>query len=61
MKINKDSLIRVMSILFFTFGITYLDFDELGSAGNIRPYIMLALGIVTILYSFATRSKSEDK
>ena len=42
--------IAMITILFFTFGITYLDFENLSFSDNIRPYTLLTLGIIAFIY-----------
>lgn len=53
---KRISPTRFLAILLFTFGITYLEFDNLTLTNNIRPYIMLLIGLLVFLYSFK-RSK----
>jgi hypothetical protein len=59
MKSKTYKVIGTFAILFFTFGITYLDFDNLSFSNNVRPYIMLMLGILTTAFWLNIRSKSK--
>ncbi len=59
MESKQNQIIGFLAVLFFTFGITYLDFNNLNFADNIRPYIMLLLGVATIAYWLKLRAKAE--
>ncbi|HEY9115770.1 MAG TPA: hypothetical protein VIN10_13810 [Bacteroidales bacterium] len=54
------STISLLAVLFMTFGITFLDFDNLSIENNVRPYLMLVLGLVSILYFLYVRKKYKD-
>ncbi len=49
MEKREKQLIRtsaVMAMLFLTFGITYLDFENPGIKNNIRPYLEILVGLI---------------
>jgi hypothetical protein len=52
--------ISLLAILFMAFSITFLDFDNLCIENNIRPYLMLVLGLGSILYFFYIRRKYKN-
>lgn len=54
---KANGLLKIMSVLFLTFGITYLDFSDFGFVHNLRPYLMLILGLISLIAAFASRGK----
>jgi uncharacterized membrane protein len=59
MKTTSERILGFIAVIFLVFGITYLNFDDLSHADNIRPYIMLVLGIVLLGYWFKIRSRQK--
>jgi uncharacterized membrane protein len=59
MKTSSERILGFIAVIFLVFGITYLNFDDLSHADNIRPYIMLVLGIVLLGYWFKIRSRQK--
>jgi hypothetical protein len=57
MQSKSGKAIGFLAIVFLTFGITYLNFDDLSFSENIRPYIMLLVGIITLVYWLIIPSK----
>lgn len=53
-------MVAFLAILFLIFGITYLDFDNLSFSDNIRPYLMLGIGVIVIIYWLITRSEPKN-
>jgi len=51
----------LLAVVFFTFGITYLDFENLTNSDNLRPYIMFVLGILLLVYSFRLKKKNNTE
>lgn len=47
---KNNRLIGLMGGIFMTFGITYFDFDNLLIYDNIKPLIMMIIGLITIIY-----------
>jgi hypothetical protein len=54
---KSNNLLKLMAVLFLTFGVTYLDFDDFGFMHNLRPYLMLILGLISLIAAFASRGK----
>jgi hypothetical protein len=59
MKSKLEKTLGFIAVIFFTFGITNLDFKNLGIANNIKSYVMLSLGAITLLYWLGNRSKTK--
>lgn len=49
---KKVKIISLIAIVFLTIGITYLDFQDLGLYKNYKAYILIFLGISTLVFSF---------
>ncbi|WP_107038595.1 hypothetical protein [Brumimicrobium mesophilum] len=61
---KKLKTIDFIAILFLTFGITYLDFDNLTFEDNIKAYIQIIIGaimMIYILYKRGQASKAENE
>jgi len=58
---KPEKTVRLLSVVFFTFGITYLDFENLTNSDNLRPYIMFVLGILLLVYSFRLKKKNNTE
>ncbi|EPR72035.1 hypothetical protein ADIWIN_2874 [Winogradskyella psychrotolerans RS-3] len=57
---NSLGFFGFIAIIFLTFGITYLDFDNLNFGYNYKAYAMLIIGILLfgfVLYGFKKSSK----
>lgn len=59
MKSKSEKTLGFVAVILFTFGITYLDFDSLNFSENIRPYILIVLGIITLVYWLIIRSRTK--
>ncbi len=59
MKSKSEKTLGFIAVIFFTFGITYLDFENLSSSENVRPYIMLGLGIIILIYWLRLRKTTK--
>ena len=46
---NNIDLIGFSAIIFLTFGITYLDFDNLNFKNNYKAYAQLIIGILLLI------------
>lgn len=57
---KKDRTIGILGVLFMTFGITYFNFEHVVHEENIKPAIMIGLGIITIGYFFLSK-RNDDK
>jgi hypothetical protein len=56
MKEDKNSkIVALMGTLFMVFGITYFNFDTIKDEDNLRPFIMMLLGLIAIVYFFYLR------
>ena len=61
---KKLKTLDFVAILFLTFGITYLDFDNLSFEDNIKAYIQIFIGAIMLIYILFKRgqaSKAENK
>lgn len=56
---KSNKTIGFLAVILLTFGITYLNFENLSSSENVKPYLMLAIGIATLVYWFKTRSQAK--
>jgi len=55
-KNDKNSKIAaLMGTLFMVFGITYFNFDDFMDKDNLRPFIMMVLGLIAIAYLLYNR------
>ena len=50
----------LLAVVLFTFGITYLDFENLTNSDNLRPYIMFGLGILLLIYAFKLKKNNSE-
>ncbi len=50
MKKNAD-IIGFSAIFMITFGITYLDFDNLNFGDNLKPYMFIIIGFIIFIFS----------
>jgi|GEM_PF-1220444 len=53
--------IGLLAVLLLTFGITYLDFEDLSFQNNIRPYLEIGLGIISVAYLFTIKRKYKNR
>lgn len=51
------SSIALIALLLMTFGITYLDFEDLSLKNNIRPYLEILVGLISGVYLFYVKRK----
>jgi hypothetical protein len=58
MKKNID-LVGFSAIIFLTFGITYLDFDNLNFKDNYKAYVQLIIGILLFILTLYKKKKNE--
>lgn len=58
---KKFGIIELSAILLMTFGITYLDFDNLNFQDNYKAYIQLMIGGILILYILYKRSQANKR
>lgn len=54
---KKLKTLDFVAILFLTFGITYLDFDNLTLEDNIKAYIQIFIGAVLMIYILYKRGQ----
>jgi hypothetical protein len=47
---NSIKLVGLLGALLMTFGITYFDFETFTNPTNIKPGLMMGLGIIAIAY-----------
>lgn len=47
---NSTKLVGLLGVLLTTFGITYFDFTTVMSETNLKPALMMGLGIVAIIF-----------
>lgn len=52
-------LFRFIAILLMTFGITYLDFENLNFEDNYKAYSMLILGVLLLIFIVLGSIKSK--
>ena len=60
MEVKNDKNLKIaalMGTLFMVFGITYFNFDNFMDADNLRPFIMMLLGLIAIVYLLYMKSK----
>lgn len=57
---KKIEIIKLMGILFLTFGITDLNFENLNFDVNIKAYAAIITGIIVTILSFFTPEKLKD-
>lgn len=57
---KSEKTIGLLAVVFFTFAITYLDFENLTNSDNLRPYIMFGLGISLLIYAFKLKKKNSE-
>jgi len=57
---KSKKILGLLAILFFTFGITYLDFENLTNSDNLRPYIMMGLGAVLLIYLWMMKKNDAE-
>lgn len=58
---NKLGILQLSAILFLTFGITYIDFENLGFENNYKAYAQLGIGILLLYMSFIARKKDKHE
>ncbi len=56
---KKIGVIRTVGILLITFGIIFLDFENLEIASNSKAYVALILGVIVILPSLFYLDKTK--
>tara|TARA_B110000046_G_scaffold88676_2_gene96788 strand:+ start:27535 stop:27714 length:180 start_codon:yes stop_codon:yes gene_type:complete len=56
---NKVKLLSFFIAYFFAFGITSLDFENLGLENNIREYSVIILGLVASIAYFIIRKREK--
>ena len=49
---KKIKLLPIISIVFLTIGVIYLDFNDFGFYKNIKAYILIVMGVSTLAFSF---------
>ncbi|WP_179338221.1 hypothetical protein [Winogradskyella ludwigii] len=54
---NNLGLVGFIAVIFLTFGITYLDFDNLNFGDNYKAYAMLIIGIILFIIMFYKSKK----
>ncbi len=57
---NKVKLLSFFIAFFFAFGITSLDFENLGIENNIRGYSVIMLGLDTSIAYFIFRKREKN-
>jgi hypothetical protein len=57
---KSKKILGLLAVLFFTFGITYLDFENLTNSDNLRPYIMMGLGAVLLIYLWMMKKNDAE-
>ncbi|MBU2928531.1 hypothetical protein [Winogradskyella psychrotolerans] len=57
---NNLGFVGFIAIIFLTFGITYLDFDNLNFEDNYKAYVMLIVGILLFSFVFYGRKKNSN-
>ncbi|MDT0293841.1 hypothetical protein ACFQ3R_10665 [Mesonia ostreae] len=55
---KKIGILRMLAILLITFGIVYLDFDNLDLDVNYKAYAALITGLIVSMFSFLTPQNS---
>lgn len=50
----------ILGAFLLTFGISYFDFDNVMNEANIKPALMMFLGVVTVGYFFFFKRNSQD-
>ena len=60
MNSKPSKITAFLAILLLIFGISYLDFDNFNLVDNIRPYLMLAIGAIIMVYWLIVRSKPKN-
>lgn len=55
---KKIKTLDLVAILFLTFGITYLDFDNPSFQENTKAYIQIIIGAVLIIYVLYKRGQA---
>lgn len=61
LKMKKIGILRVLGILLITFGIVYLDFDNLNFDLNYKAYAALIIGLIISVFSYLKPQKSETE
>lgn len=56
---KKIGVIRTVGILLITFGIIFLDFENLEIASDSKAYVALILGVIVILPSLFYLDKTK--
>jgi hypothetical protein len=59
MAAQANKVIGLSATLFLSFGITFIDFNNLSFSENVKPYLMLFLGTVTLAYWLRLKLKSK--
>ncbi len=52
---------RLASLLMLTFGITFLNFEDLSVEANWKAYTLILLGVTVLSYSLFTKKTSGNK
>ncbi len=53
-------IIKLAGVLFMTFGITDLNFEDLNFDVNVKAYAAIIIGIIITILSFFTPEKLKD-
>lgn len=57
---NNLGFVGFIAIIFLTFGITYLDFENLNFGDNSKAYVMLIVGILLFAFALYRLKKSSN-
>ena len=57
---KKIGIIKFMGVLFLTFGITDLNFENFNFDVNVKAYAAIIIGIIITILSFFTPEKLKD-
>lgn len=57
---KKIGLIKLAGILFLTFGITDLNFENLNIDTNLKAYMAILIGLIITIISFLMPQKLKD-
>jgi hypothetical protein len=57
---KKIGIIKLLGVLFLTFGITDLNFENLNFDVNFKAYAAIIIGIIITILSFFTPEKLKD-
>ena len=57
---KNTKLIGILGVLFMTFGITYFDFEEIQRQENLKPLIMILIGLTAVIYFLYLKKGSKS-